>query len=135
MKMMKRISTMVIAAAMAATMAVGTAFSTSAANVIDNTGSVIADGGFYFNGAQAPYGMYDGNIDGDVYYEDGVVTFALQPTTFVTPHATVEGSISHLYDENGVDAIVDGVATLIVGDTYTLVVEGYHNFDVQFVLS
>lgn len=135
MKMMKKISTMAIAAAMAVTMAVGSGISSSAANVVDSTGAVIADGGFYYRGAQAPYGMYDGNIDGDVYYEDGVVTFALQSTTFETPHATVEGSISHLYDENGVDAIVDGVATLIVGDTYTLVVEGYHNFDVQFVLS
>lgn len=132
MKMMKKISTMAIAA-MAATMAVGSGISSYAANVVDSTGAVIADGGFYSywdsdkdgtkEWAAAPYGMYDGNIDGDVYYDasTNTVIFTLKDGVYTTPIGEVSGSVVDITDSTGKSAIdKDGIVTMVVGEEYTL---------------
>ena len=147
----KKISAALTAITLAATMAAGMAMTASASPVVEN-GVVMGDGGFYAyydadndgtsEWAPAPHGMYDANIKGDVIYNSttDTVSFELQSAKYTIQVGNqtyeVEGTVTAILNEDDENVIQDDVATMVVGEEYTLVVDGYHrNTVVEFRIS
>lgn len=131
----KKIASLVMASAMAMTMVVGSAIGADATSVTCTGGSsctctASADGGFYYNGVQVPYGTYDANISAISYNcTTGVATVSLQSATYTVSGSTTAGYISNItdsagnvvaFDSNG-DGIID-VASLVNGSTYNITI-------------
>lgn len=131
----KKIASLVMASAMAMTMVVGSVIGADATSVTCTGSSscscsTSADGGFYYNGVQVPYGMYDANISAISYNcTTGVATVSLQSATYTVNGSTSVGYISNITDSEGTvvafdtneDGIVD-VASLVNGGTYNLTI-------------